>query len=417
MNTRCFNRTVQGASHLKSNKCCEDASASCMDDGIAIAVVCDGHGGADYVRSAEGSRFACEIAEKNIRRFCVQINPEELAQHSNQLLETLEASIIAEWNDAVKRHTEEHPFTEDELGGVSEKSKERYLHGERIEKAYGTTVIAVAVTETYWFGLHIGDGKCVAVSPDGRFVQPIPWDPQCFLNVTTSICDRDAIRSFRHFYSKKLPVAVFCASDGVDDSFRGTEPMNRFYRSLLYVFSTSSYDDAVTELTEYLPIMSARGSGDDISIAAILDMDKIPELETVKSFDVEQEAARVVENAHRRKGIEPEQKAEAEPTAKKEADVGTAVEEVPAMERESEAEASQKAEPEHVTKPESEEGNIPEVVEPDGQHEEKGQPEKPAGESTEAPELMGETSSAAEELPDGDEGGNGHDDTGAPEEA
>ena len=299
MDARSFHISVQGASHIKKNKECQDASASYTDERLSLAIVCDGHGGDDYVRSAIGSKVATEIAERNIRNFCERVDKEELKRHSKQLLATLESSIISDWNEAVNAHYEENPFEEHELAVLSEKAKRRYLNRERIESAYGTTLIAVAVTPDYWFGIHIGDGKCVAVSPDGRFVQPIPWDDKCFLNATTSICDSDALNNFRNFYSEKLPVAVFVGSDGIDDCFSNSQQLNNLYKTILYSFATNEYDTAVSELNDYLPRLSAKGSGDDVSIAAVLDLDMIGEIDAVKEFDREKEKARVEENARK----------------------------------------------------------------------------------------------------------------------
>ena len=57
MNAKSFHLTAQGASHIKKNKECQDASSSYQDENCAIAIVCDGHGGDDYVRSAIGSKI------------------------------------------------------------------------------------------------------------------------------------------------------------------------------------------------------------------------------------------------------------------------------------------------------------------------------------------------------------------------
>ena len=155
------------------------------------------------------------------------------------------------------------------------------------------------MNSSYWFGLHIGDGKCVAVNPAGEFKQPIPWDPKCFLNATTSICDSDARDRCRHFYSEKLPAAVFVGSDGIDDCFKNNEQLHNLYKTVLYSFATTDFDEAYEGLKDYLPRLSSKGSGDDVSIAAILDLDLIPELSIVKEFDREKEKARVEENARK----------------------------------------------------------------------------------------------------------------------
>lgn len=314
MRMQSFHLSTQGASHIKKNKECQDASESYYDERCAIAIVCDGHGGDDYVRSASGSAFACAAAKTSILNFIENVNRDELTRHHNQLIHNLKASIISAWNEAVYEHYEANPFTEAEIAVLSDHAKRKYLQEKRIESAYGTTLIAVACTKDYWFGIHIGDGKCVAINPEGKFVQPIPWDEKCFLNATTSICDTDALNRFRSFYSEKLPVAVFVGSDGIDDCFSTEQQLYNLYKTVLYSFATSDFDAAVDDLSDYLPRLSAKGSGDDVSVAAVLDLDLIGEIGVVKEFDKEKEKARVEENARiaAQKAEEERQRVEAE---------------------------------------------------------------------------------------------------------
>lgn len=299
MNAKSFHLSVQGASHIKKNKECQDASSSYQDDKCVIAVVCDGHGGDDYVRSAIGSTLGCGVAEKNLKNFIHGMDKDTFFSDPERHLKILEASIINGWNEAINLYHSTNPFTDKELSVVSEKARKKYVEDGRIESAYGTTMIAVAMTQEYWFGIHIGDGKCVAINPEGEFKQPIPWDPKCFLNATTSICDSDAIERFRHFYSDKLPVAVFVGSDGIDDCFSNKEQLYNLYKTVLYSFATSDFKEACEGLEDYLPRLSAKGSGDDVSVAALLDLDLIPELSVVKEYDREKEKARVEENARK----------------------------------------------------------------------------------------------------------------------
>ena len=299
MNAKSFNLTAQGASHIKKNKECQDASLSYQDENCAIAVVCDGHGGDDYVRSAIGSKFASAIAKKNIQKFLLGMDKEKFFLNPDKQLKILEASIISHWNESVSDYHSKHPFDESELIVVSEKAKKRYLEDGKIWSAYGTTLIAVAMNEDYWFAIHIGDGKCVAINHAGEFKQPIPWDPKCFLNATTSLCDSDAIDNFRHFYSDKLPAAVFVGSDGIDDCFNNNEQLYNLYKTVLYSFATTDFKEACEGLADYLPRLSAKGSGDDVSIAALLDMDSISELSIVKDYDKSKEKAKLEENARK----------------------------------------------------------------------------------------------------------------------
>ena len=275
MNFKAFHMSERGESHLHDGRVCQDSSASFSDECGTVAVVSDGHGGCDYVRSQIGSAMACEAAVKNIRRLFENISPEAFLAEPDMMLIQLEAAIINDWNESVRSHYEANPFTEEELDCVSEKAGASYRSGHRIERAYGATLIAAAVTRDYWFGIQIGDGKCAAFDEAGICTQPIPWDEKCFLNKTTSICGSDALRDFWHFYSEKIPTAVFMGSDGIDDSFKNEEDMYDFYKTILYAFSISDYTQAVDELKAYLPRLSKEGSADDVSIAAWMDMDAL----------------------------------------------------------------------------------------------------------------------------------------------
>ena len=206
------------------------------------------------------------------------------------------------------------------MAAVSDRAKRKYLD-RRIESAYGTTLIAAAVTPDYWFCIQIGDGSCVAAGAEAGFEQPVPPDEKCLGNFTTSLCDSEAINLFRHCYSEKLPAAVFLSSDGVANSFSDESRLDNLYTAVLYSFATDVFEKAENDLRDYLPILSQKGSGDDISLAAILDMDNIGRIPAVKGYDVEKEKARVRENRQKEaERIEAERKHIEEEIARKEAE-------------------------------------------------------------------------------------------------
>ena len=53
-----FHKSVIGAGHIAKKKPCQDYSICENSDGIQVMVVCDGHGGASYVRSHTGAKLA-----------------------------------------------------------------------------------------------------------------------------------------------------------------------------------------------------------------------------------------------------------------------------------------------------------------------------------------------------------------------
>jgi len=246
-----FNISCIGASHLKNNIPCQDYSASWKSGKSAIIAVADGHGSEEYIHSDRGARFAVESALICIKEL-IKKKPDKLFNPDIDL-KTLEKSIIAEWYNKVANDT--HEEIDD------------------IFVSYGTTLLAAAMTEHYWFAIQIGDGKCVVINDDNSITQPVPWDDKCFLNVTTSLCDHNAHDLFRHYYSEKLPSAVFLGSDGIDDSFpigKNEEHLAIFYRNVFEKITVDGINKGLDSIKEVLPLLSQKGSGDDVSAAGII---------------------------------------------------------------------------------------------------------------------------------------------------
>lgn len=313
-----FYTKALGASHIASNKPCQDSGTCYQKDGVYIVIVCDGHGGESYVRSHIGSQLAADIACEKIFQFINNIpigifnykkgaitaiptfdprigkdgkkrelsalseNELDLLRQNLQyikaaqsfpeienLFRTLFRSIVETWRSAINEHLAANPF--------SKKEKE-YVGSKRIEKAYGTTLMAAVRTPNYWFAFHIGDGKLLACNKLMQWYEPVPWDCNCFLNVTTSLCDYFPVDEFRYAFdgTGEFPLAFALGSDGIDDTFIKPELIHKFYSNLLQVFSEREIEEAKTLLTASLFELSKRGSHDDMSVAAIIDTDCLP---------------------------------------------------------------------------------------------------------------------------------------------
>lgn len=267
-----FAFSEQGYNHIKADKVCQDSSGHYSDDLMAVVVVADGHGSDNYPRTDRGSSFAVEATITAIREFVKTVEDSviDISEDSDSYLEQLAKNILANWYAAVDADLEKYPFSEEELSKVSDKYKKRYMSGQRQEKAYGTTLIAVCQTRNYWFGMQIGDGKCVCISQDGSMYEPIPWDEDCQANITTSICDSEAIEEFRYCFMKECPVATLMGTDGIDDSYADAEEMYVLYRSILAIFAEHGRETGESEIQAFLPGLSRKGSGDDVSIAGIV---------------------------------------------------------------------------------------------------------------------------------------------------
>jgi serine/threonine protein phosphatase PrpC len=303
---RSFSATVTGISHTKQGKGCEDYSLHYPQENrsglpVTLAVVADGHGDANCFRSARGAEFAAKSAKEKILGFVEYRNtPEPLrgllgtvlgrtkprepfkSEEFPKILRNLVEGIVKLWHDKVTEDHDKEPFTPEELAGADEKHRKKFESGEEAYKAYGSTLLAVAITPDYWFGFHIGDGRFTALYPDGTFDQPVPWDERCYLNVTTSICDFEAREIPRTCFSfnaeKEPPAAVFLCSDGVDDNYpveENEKHLYKLYRTIALTFADDGFDSTCRQIEDLAQSFATKGKGDDTSIAGIIDMEAV----------------------------------------------------------------------------------------------------------------------------------------------
>lgn len=263
-----FHVIERGSSHILTGKPCQDYAASQYTKDYAIGIVADGHGSNKHFRSERGSKYAVEVTMTILQEFLSSTRNMTLLPNGDWQKQ-IAASIISHWNDRIDVDKTTEPFTEDELQALKDFDRQQIEEG-KWQSVYGTTLIAIVRTEKCFFGLQIGDGKCVVADSNGNPSQPIPWDDKCFLNQTTSLCDSDAVNLFRFVYqTENLPIAAFVASDGVDDTYPTDERLYEFYRAVWKMFRDDP-KGAKDDLQSFLPKMSEQGSHDDISIAGII---------------------------------------------------------------------------------------------------------------------------------------------------
>jgi serine/threonine protein phosphatase PrpC len=187
------------------------------------------------------------------------------AANVNKQLIQLEKCLVSRWGDAVYEDFLQNPYTDEEINKIPAD----WGFEDSVYSVYGCTCLIAAVTERYWFGLQIGDGRIVEISENGTFREPVPWDENCFLNATTSICDETAADEFRHFFSERLPNAVLICTDGVSESYREKDDFYHICRELTDICQTDGRTKTLNTLKKILPEISKTGSGDDVSVAVI----------------------------------------------------------------------------------------------------------------------------------------------------
>ena len=313
-----YSFSCQGESHKADNKPCQDASLSAVfDDGLAIAIVCDGHGGERYFRSDVGSRMATEVISESVKTFVENVDKtifigkpfiaeeaitsEEIVKKQTPVdiaFRQLFSSIIYQWNQKIAEHAANTAVSEWEQEHVPQKYLDELKTSETFEKLYGCTLMVYAQTPDYWFAFHLGDGKCVSFHQEGDLWQmPIPWDERCFLNKTTSLCDSNAINEFRYCYEGdgKFPMAVFLGSDGMDDSFGEDPNLVNFYIQVVKMLVSEGKEATIKSIESDLPQLSKIGSKDDMSVAFVYNLE---ELKSHIAAFIQYQIDIVLENIH-----------------------------------------------------------------------------------------------------------------------
>lgn len=256
-----YSVSVRGASHEDTGDPCQDSARVYTAKEFSIAAVSDGHGSAKHFRSDAGSEAATRIAIRSLMDFIerngsldkiFRENPQNAARR-------IAANMICGWNEEIAFHHSFVPYTEDELRRIRE------FGGLQIETVYGATLIAAAVTAKGLFGMQIGDGTFAAQEKRREMTFPMPDDERLVGNLTTSLCDGDAITSVRWFYLPGAFTGVILSSDGLINSFRSREDYLHFGKRLTEAVASGR----TSELEEHLKERTRSGSRDDISVAVL----------------------------------------------------------------------------------------------------------------------------------------------------
>lgn len=286
---------------------------------FSMVCVSDGHGGSPYFRSQRGAEFAVQtsiellsesidkisaaLQEKNyqkvnkslsksfVRRWMRKIIEEFSVLDSYEISKQIknlesedekaaktyqndlkEALKLAKKYDEIKKKTQTEDDETQEISSlINDFSKLS------VKSIFGCTVVVYFQIKEpeLWYAFKIGDSDFFA-SFDRTFVKPIKDDPKCYENVTTSLCDDNAEKEFcfpeKKFLSK-IPETVFCSSDGVANSFADEDYLKKFYSQLQFSYDEEGDFHSGNDLKEYLPQLSLKGSGDDVSLAGIINFD------------------------------------------------------------------------------------------------------------------------------------------------
>ncbi len=303
-----LSEAVRGASHVESETVCQDYAAYKTTETYAVAAVADGHGSKKHFRSDFGSKAGVEVAIRAIDEYCS--DPAEFKRKfmddPEHLITKLQKYIIKNWYDVVNSHYKSNPVRQEER----EKLTDEELSAIKIESIYGSTLIVSVLTDDFCFGMQLGDGSLVVIKQCGEAYMPIIDDESCPANLTSSLCNSNAIKMFNYFYSFEKPLAIILSTDGLYTSFSNRESFEEY--NCLLASQMSDIDVLKTRINKNFVKRTNAGSRDDISVSIIFEKEMFEEnlINVQMQVDINKNKAAIREAEEKAKQLQRRARAE-----------------------------------------------------------------------------------------------------------
>ena len=259
-----FNKSHIGYSHILNKKPCQDYSASYQDNERIIITCCDGHGGAQYIRSDKGSK----AASNSVMNVFKEINQSFfLEANEEKVIEKIKLLILCEYNKLIEKEIATKPIRRKELIGLNEDQIDTIRFSPA--KAYGTTLSGALLLKNRLVVVAIGDTEALGVKK-GEMIKIFDNSNDPAGNITYSMCQEDAYQYLRvAILNIKDFDGVFLFTDGLSSPYQSyTNFLHSFIRptvrKVINSKSTVNSEHMVKKLATEL------GTGDDVSLSFII---------------------------------------------------------------------------------------------------------------------------------------------------
>ena len=266
MNRIVFGNSVQGASHKRIDKECQDSKKHLIcKDGTIIMAVADGHGSESCPFSKTGSSIAVNVFIKVLNDIydSYQETPELLLTYLNREGDTRIAQTIdVEWKRRVlKAHSDnKREYPKNENGDII---------NDEVYKMYGSTLVGLVITSSFIFAFQLGDGDISYVDLDG-YHQVLESDK--ILGTETHSLSKNnswksAITLVRRWNSdSNIPSLFMLTTDGFSNSYKNEEEFQKTCKEYFEMINEYGYKTIGSNLKEWLKETSEMGCGDDITV-------------------------------------------------------------------------------------------------------------------------------------------------------
>ena len=260
--------SARGSAHRASGTPNQDAVASQDGPGGVVAAIADGHGHIRHFRSADGAALAVDIACRAGSQAATVLAADDAGEEEAERAgQELARTVVADWRSAVAGQLEARPYTVEERFILDRSADTPVI-------PYGSTLLVAVITARWLVCAQIGDGDMLAVRPDGGSCSPVAGDDRLDGRRTTSLCQPDALGSFRtgaHDLGRVPLAALLLATDGYGNA-QADEPWQTSVGQDLAELAAGHdrhwFGQEVPGWAQRCA--SAEGSGDDTTIALLL---------------------------------------------------------------------------------------------------------------------------------------------------
>ncbi len=260
-----FGASVQGASHIRNGRECQDSLKKVIkDSGAVILSVADGHGSDSCPYSKTGSFAAvnvfCKIMGDYLDTYADQ--QEMLFTFLKREGDTkIAQEIDAEWKRRILRL---HTRCKREMPLDENRNKDKGA----VYKLYGSTLLGLVMTEDFLFAFQLGDGDIVKVSENG--VYPVIEADKILGTETHSLSKSESwkkaiTRIRRREENEQLPAMYMLSSDGLSNSYKNDEAFQKTCMDYYALLKEHGVKAVSARLKTWLQETSEMGSGDDIT--------------------------------------------------------------------------------------------------------------------------------------------------------
>lgn len=260
-----FGASVQGASHIRSGRECQDSLKKVVkESGPVILAVADGHGSDSCPYSKAGSFAAVNVFCKILGDYL-----ETYAEQQEMLFTFLKREgdtkiaqeIDAEWKRKILRL---HTRCKREIPLDADNNEDK----EAVYRLYGSTLLGLVITEQFLFAFQLGDGDIVKVSENGVY-HMIEAD-KILGTETHSLSKAEswkkAITLIRKREEKEsMPVMYMLSSDGLANSYRNDDEFKKTCMDYYILLKEHGVKAVSDQLKTWLQETSEMGCGDDIT--------------------------------------------------------------------------------------------------------------------------------------------------------